>query len=102
MHSTQTHTQSHIHMRTQSITVATLTLAILTVVTLSGCASNSNRPQHGTELMDQLPPHIWAYNCSQGPRCVQVPVIVVGEDQIATHGSKTKRDWPRTGNDLTR
>ena len=54
--------------------------------------------------MDQLPPHVWAYDCrTHRPRCVKVPVIVIGEDQIETHGrSAAAREWPRRGNDLTR
>lgn len=87
-------------MRTQSKTLALAFAA----VALTGCASNSNRPKPGTELMDQLPPHVWAYDCrTHRPRCVKVPVMVIGEDQIETHGrSAAAREWPRRGNDLTR
>lgn len=100
-HNTHTHSLTLIltytHMRTQSITLALAFAA----VALSGCASNSNRPKPGTELMDQLPPHVWGYACKNRPRCVRVPVVVIGEDQHHLKGQRGRRDWPRTGVDLS-
>jgi hypothetical protein len=82
-------------MRTQSITLA---IAVLAAVTLSGCAGNSLKPKPGTELMDQLPPHVYGYECRNRPRCVKYTLKSIGEDQ---HHLKRKRDWPRTGTDLS-